>query len=349
MLANPAAARFTDGVAYHCYGGVDAGVAAAAMWATHPDKEIFGTECTSGTRSPKHASDIIIDMTRGFARGVLMWNLALDPGGGPKTGTGCKTCTGTVTIDPATGDVTYTRQYYELAHASRFVVPGARRIDSNPIDFVAGKAAENVAFINPDGTRVLLVHNRDSAPLRFRVRWDLTRSFTYTLPPDGVATFTWKGTPAPLAGPVRIHAGGDAAGTFDLDSHRQPGGGTFTTAAAIDTSGVTDPAPEAVYQTERYGELHYSIHPLAPNQRVTVRLHFAEGFVSGPGQRLFNVSIGGNPVLHDFDIFAAAGGKDRAVVEELPAAADANGVLTISFTRGAAQNPKVNGIEILLE
>lgn len=348
VLADPDAAGFTDGVAYHCYGGKDAGVAAGALRQEHPDKEIFGTECTSGTGSPKPASDIIIDMTRGFARGVLMWNLALDPAGGPKTGTGCKTCTATVTIDPATGDVIYTRQYYELAQASRFVVPGARRIDSNAIDFVAGKAAENAAFIDPDGTRVLLVHNRDSAPMEFRVRWDLTRSFTYTLPAGGVATFTWKGTPAPLAGPLRIHAGGGAAGGFDLDSHHNDGGGqVFTTSAAIDTSGVTDPAPEAVYQTERYGELRYAIHPLAPNQRVTVRLHFAEAYVSAAGQRLFNVDIGGNPVLRDFDIFAAAGGKDRAVVEEFPAAADANGVLTLSFTRGSAQNPKVNGIEIL--
>jgi glucosylceramidase len=350
VLADPTAAHFTGGIAYHCYGGVDAGVAAAALHRAHPDKQIFGTECTSSTTSVKPASDIIIDMTRGFARGVLMWNLALDPDGGPRTGTGCNDCTGTVTIDPATGDVTYNRQYYELAHAARFVVPGARRVDSNAIDFVPGMAAQNVAFINPDGTRVLLVHNRSPSPADFRVRWNLTQSFIYSLPPDAVATFTWTGTPTPVTAPIRIHAGGAAAGSFDIDSHHDDAAGaTFTTSAAIDTTAVTDPAPDVVYQTERYGELTYSIHPLPPDRPVTVRLHFAEVYVDAPGQRLFDVTINGTPVLHDFDILAAAGGKNRAVVVDSPAAPDARGILTLSFTRGSAQNPKLNGIEILPE
>ena len=34
------------------------------------------------------------------------------------------------------------------------------------------------------------------------------------------------------------------------------GGSTSATAAAIDTSGVTNPAPQAVYQSERHRELH---------------------------------------------------------------------------------------------
>ena len=37
-----------------------------------------------------------------------------------------------------------------------------------------------------------------------------------------------------------------------------------------------------------------------------MRLHFAEIFDDGAGQRMENVLINGQPVLKDFDIFAAA-------------------------------------------
>jgi hypothetical protein len=48
----------------------------------------------------------------------------------------------------------------------------------------------------------------------------------------------------------------------------------------------------------------------------TVRLHFAEVEGATAGQRRFDVKLQGNTVLSDFDIFATAGGQDRAVVME---------------------------------
>jgi glucosylceramidase len=345
LLEDAGAAQYTDGVAFHCYGGVDAGATAGALHDRYPNKIFYGTECTSSTTSVKDATDVIIDMTRGWARGALMWNIALDPSGGPKTGTGCGNCTATVTIDPANGSVRYERQYYELAHASKFVPPGSMRIDSSALVASNGKP-ENVAFIAPDGTKVLLVHNRDAAALTFRVRWNLSRSFVYTLPANGIVTFTWTGSAPPVTGPLAINAGGTAAPPFDLDSHRS-GGAVFNTTAAIDTSAVTMPAPQAVYQTERYGALTYDIHPLAPGAAVTVRLHFAEAFFTQPGQRLFGVTINGMPALQEYDIVAKAGGAHKAVVDELPATVDASGTLTIQLTPGSQNNPKINGIEIV--
>ena len=43
----------------------------------------------------------------------------------------------------------------------------------------------------------------------------------------------------------------------------------------------------------------------------TVTLYFAETYVTGAGQRLFNVSINGATVLTNFDIYASAGGANR--------------------------------------
>ena len=66
-----------------------------------------------------------------------------------------------------------------------------------------------------------------------------------------------------------------------------------------------------------------------------------------PGQRQFNVGINGTQVLTNFDIVAAAGGKDKAVVEAFTATADGNGQITVNFSQGAADYPLVNGIEVL--
>jgi glucosylceramidase len=47
---------------------------------------------------------------------------------------GCGTCTGFITVhngDVRTGQVDYTVEYYTMGHLTKFVKPGAFRIDSN--------------------------------------------------------------------------------------------------------------------------------------------------------------------------------------------------------------------------
>jgi glucose/arabinose dehydrogenase len=68
-------------------------------------------------------------------------------------------------------------------------------------------------------------------------------------------------------------------------------------------SGANDPT---IYQTERYAAtLRYAV-PL-PNGSYTVTLYFAEMYFTGAGQRVFDVTLEGQTVLQDFDIFAIAG------------------------------------------
>jgi hypothetical protein len=130
---------------------------------------------------------------------------------------------------------------------------------------------------------------------------------------------------------VALDSGGGGAGPFAADAD-VTGGRTFATADAIDTSQVANPPPQAVYQTVRFGDFAYTIPGLTPGASYTVRLHFAEVFWTAAGQRLFNVAINGSSALSNFDIFAAAGGKDRAVVREFTATADAQGRITIQYT-----------------
>jgi fibronectin type 3 domain-containing protein len=144
---------------------------------------------------------------------------------------------------------------------------------------------------------------------------------------------------------VQISAGGPATGTWAADEDFT-GGATSATTNAISTTGVTNPAPQSVYQHNRYGNFTYAIPGSVPGATYTVRLHFAEEYWTTAGSRTFNVLIDGTQVLTNFDIFATAGGEYKAVVEQFSAVAPSNGVITIQFVT-VKDNAQVNGIEVL--
>ncbi len=191
VLSDPKAARFVSGIAWHCYAGDVR--AQGRLHDRFPDKDTWFTECSGGGWATDWAKNLmyftrtlVIDTTRNWARGVLFWNLALDEKDGPFLG-GCKNCRGVVTIDSRSGAVTRNVEYYALAHASRFVLPGARRIESHSAD----KDLANVAFRNPDGSLALLVANAANAERAFAVKVG-GQAFRYRLPASSVATFTWR-------------------------------------------------------------------------------------------------------------------------------------------------------------
>jgi hypothetical protein len=105
---------------------------------------------------------------------------------------------------------------------------------------------------------------------------------------------------------------------------------------------VAGTALQQLYLRERYGMDAYRFD--LPEGRYVVRLHFAEGWVKGPGQRVFDVKINGKTVLDDFDIFEQAGGQRRAIHRDIAVDVGGKG-LTISFEK-IEDNPSINGIEI---
>ena len=148
---------------------------------------------------------------------------------------------------------------------------------------------------------------------------------------------------------IAINAGGAATDTFIADTD-DVGGMTYAVTSAINTTAV-NAAPATVYQTQRYGNMTYTIPGLTAGATYTVRLHFAETYFgvagrSGPAQRLFNVAINGISVLLNFDVFSAAGGANIALVRDIAATANASGHIVISFTAGSANNAMISGIEV---
>ncbi|MFZ0806462.1 MAG: glycoside hydrolase family 30 beta sandwich domain-containing protein [Candidatus Sulfotelmatobacter sp.] len=192
-VLSSSASQYVAGSSFHCYAGDPS--AQSLVETVFPAKGIWFTEC-SGTVGSKFAGDLVwqaehllIGATRNWARSVSLWNLALDQDSGPINGT-CTNCRGVVTIDDSVSpaNVTFNVEYYILGHLGKFVVPGARRINSNT--FGAG-SIEDVAFQNPDGSIVLFVLNSASNAGTFAVSFN-GQSFNYTLPAGAVATFTWK-------------------------------------------------------------------------------------------------------------------------------------------------------------
>lgn len=195
VLADPDAARYVTGVAWHCYRGTPS--AQDEVHQAHPRKDAYITECSGGDWASAQkgellwfARDLILAGIRHWARGVVYWNLALDENHGPHFG-GCDLCKGIVTIDSATGAVSRNDYYYAFGHFSRFVLPGAVRVGSSETD----KDLNNVAFRNPGDDSVVMVAVNSHQDARTISVIQGRFGFQYTMPPRSVATFVWNNEP----------------------------------------------------------------------------------------------------------------------------------------------------------
>jgi glucosylceramidase len=191
VMRDPAAARYVAGSAFHCYGGQPAQM--SGVHALFPQAGVYLDECSGGGWSPVFGDNLrwdvenlIVGGTSNWARTVLLGNLALDDAAGPTNG-GCSNCRGVVTVH-SDGSVTRNVEYYVLAHAAKFVRPGAVRVASgSPL----GAALPNVAFVNVDGSTVLIVFNASKRRTSFAVR-DGNGAFRYALPANSVTTLRWN-------------------------------------------------------------------------------------------------------------------------------------------------------------
>ena len=179
-----------------------------------------------------------------------------------------------------------------------------------------------------------------------------TPTSTATSTSTATATATATSTSTPTATAIRINSGGAAVGSFVADTDVS-GGSTAVVSNTIDMSHVTNPAPQAAYQSERYGNFTYIVPGLVSGASYVARLHFAEiywgapgGASGGIGSRVFNVAINGTQVLTNYDIYADAGGADIATIKQFQATASVSGTISIQYTT-VTNNAKSSGIEIV--
>jgi glucosylceramidase len=187
ILDDPGAKKYVDGSAFHMYlGEIEA---LSKVHDAHPDKNIYFTEQWTWSKGDFagdlrwHTKNLIIGATRNWSRNVLEWNLASDPNFDPHTDDGgCSECMGAVTIGDS---VTRNVSYYIIAHASKFVRPGSVRISSTITDGLS-----NVAFLSPEGKKVLVVVNDNDSAKTFSIGFH-GQVAKASLPGGAVGTFVW--------------------------------------------------------------------------------------------------------------------------------------------------------------
>lgn len=211
ILGNAKANPYIQGTAWHAYAGQP--TAQSRVHAHFPDKKIYFTEIT-GTNAHTDFSHnltwslhyIFIGTMRNWGNATLYWNIILNNRNGPhiapKTSRPEEQLRGLVQWHEKRHTLAYQAEYYAMGHMSRWVQPGARRIYSNTLvknrikhnrePPTGGGNVESVAFINPDGSKVLVVLNPSwRYTRRFEVVWH-NQHLSYTLGKESVVTLAWR-------------------------------------------------------------------------------------------------------------------------------------------------------------
>ena len=188
VLSDSIAYPYIDGSAFHLYGGEIS--ALSAVHQAFPEKHIYFTEQWTGAPGnmegdmPWHVKNLLIGAPRNWAKTVLEWNITSNPELKPHTDRGgCERCLGAVTV--AGDSVIRNPAYYVIAHASKFVEPGSVRVDSNELEGLA-----NVAFLRPDGKKVVIALNDSHKPISFQIV-DKEKVFYADLNPGATGTWIW--------------------------------------------------------------------------------------------------------------------------------------------------------------
>ncbi len=128
-------------------------------WAPEEDKHLH----------PKYApvyryARDIIGCFNNHVDGWIDWNMVLDKQGGPNWFKNW--CLAPIIVDPEKDEVYITPLYYALAHFSKFMRPGAKRIETTTNQ----EKLHVTAVINPDGKIAVAVLNENEVPISMNIQ-----------------------------------------------------------------------------------------------------------------------------------------------------------------------------------
>lgn len=215
ILQDTLASSYIDGSGFHNYRGDMQSM--SVVHRARPDKNIYFTEqmVTENPESPilnitRPVNRLIIGGSNNWSRNIVLWNLAADPLNDPHTDNGgCSMCQGAITIDG--NDVSRNIAYYAIAHASKLVRPGSKRIYSTQVDDSSvflyqdeqrpmvyrvwtssqSDLLPNVSFKTPDNKIVLIVANTSLDKNSFKIQYN-GEFAVLDLEPGSVGTYSWN-------------------------------------------------------------------------------------------------------------------------------------------------------------
>jgi len=170
VLDDPNAAKYVWGVGFHWY-VADLFDNVQRVHDAWPDKHVLLTEgCQEGgphlgewSLGERYGHSMIEDLNH-WSVGWVDWNMVLNQQAGPNhVG---NYASSPIIANTDTGEITYQSSYYYIGQFSRFIRPGAIRILAAP----TSDNLETTAFVNPDGSTIVVVLNRSEIPIRFELR-----------------------------------------------------------------------------------------------------------------------------------------------------------------------------------
>lgn len=187
VLGDSQAGAFVTGVGFQ----YDSKNQIASASGLYPEKKFMQseTECNNGANSWNDAQRLYGLMRRyleGGASSYFMWNMVLDDTGMSSWNWKQNAM---ITIDRNTGKVTFNGEYYVMRHFSQFVKPGARRV------LTTGVWGDKIAFVNPDGSTVVVLGNSANQPMPVMLQVDgkaAGGTIHVTLPARSVNTFVFR-------------------------------------------------------------------------------------------------------------------------------------------------------------
>ncbi|OKL62582.1 Endo-1,6-beta-D-glucanase [Talaromyces atroroseus] len=185
------ASDYVSNVAWHCYATGNSWTVLSDFHANNSDVTQYMTECwTSPTTSWHSTIDFFMGPLQNWASGAIAWTLGTDTNYGPHLSGGCSSCRGIVTVDTSAGTYTKTADFYWIAQFSRFIPRGSIALSTTgSYDYGNGDKIEGQAFVQPDGTRVLVIENGFDNDVELTVNF--TSGETWSGPLYSQSLTTW--------------------------------------------------------------------------------------------------------------------------------------------------------------
>ncbi len=176
IFNDPEAAKYAWGMGFHWYetwsGGQPMYENVAVVNKTYPTKNLLFTEgCAESfnadgyqrwANGERYGKSMINDFNNGTV-GWTDWNILLDETGGPNhVG---NFCFAPVHADTQAGEIIYTPSYYYMGHFSKFIRPGAKKINST----ASRSQLLTTAFINTDGKMAIIVMNQSDKKVTYNL------------------------------------------------------------------------------------------------------------------------------------------------------------------------------------
>lgn len=182
------ASKYTWGAGFHWYVSNEH-INLKTLHDAYPDKHIIFTEgCIEGGPRPgdyatgeRYARNIINDFNH-FNEAFIDWNLTLDEQGGPNhVG---NYCDAPILCDTQTKTVIKNSSYYHIGHFSKFIKPGAKRIEASLNSY----SLLSLAALNPDGSVVIVLMNETEKDEVIETTLN-NKTVSFSVPSHSILTF----------------------------------------------------------------------------------------------------------------------------------------------------------------